>query len=117
MSAAWEVFAASLDPVELERERLPVGADLFSERPGCRRQRDVMASHDRRVVRFWADFVPGVYVAPVEVVKAAEKPARVSQIKAEPTFTEAQLRIARLVAENATSTKWVTSSKKREATQ
>ena len=114
MSATWEVFAASLDPVKLERERIRFTADLANERPGCRRQRDVMARHDRRVVRFWAEFVPGVYVAPVKVVKAAERPARV---KAEPTFTEAQLRIARLVAENATSTKWVTSSKKREATQ
>jgi len=117
VSAAWEVFAASLDPVELERERLPVGADLLSERPGCRRQRDVMARHDRRAVRFWAEFVPGVYVSPVEVVKVAERPARVLRVKAEPTFTEAQMRIAQAVAENATSTKWVTSSKKREETQ
>jgi hypothetical protein len=113
MSAAWEVFVASLDPVELERERVRVGADLLSERPGCRRQRDVMARHDRRVVRFWAEFVPGVYVAPVEVVKAADRPARV---KAEPTFTKAQMRIAQAVAENATSAKWITSSKKREET-
>jgi hypothetical protein len=113
MSAAWEVFAASLNVAELERERMRFTADLANERPGSRRQRQVMFRHDRRVVRFWAEFVPGVYVAPVKVVKAAERPARV---KAEPTFTEAQLRIAQAVAENATSAKWITSSKKREET-
>jgi hypothetical protein len=102
---AWGAFVSSLNQVELERERMRFTAELANERPGCRRQRQVMFAHDKRVVRFWADFVPGVYVAPVEVVKVAEKPARVPKVKAQPKFTEAQLRIALLVANNATSTK------------
>ena len=116
MSAAWEAFAASLNVAELERERMRVGSDLAKERPGSRRHLDVMAAHDRRVVRFYADFKPGVWVAPVEAVKPLVKPAKVSRVAVEPRFTEAQMRIAQAVADNAVSAKWMTSSKKREET-
>ena len=50
--------------------------------------------------------------------KTAKKPSRVnvSRVAVEPRFTEAQLRIAQAVAENATAAKWIILSKKREET-
>jgi hypothetical protein len=102
VSVAWDVFVASLDPTQLEGERMRVG-DLADERPGSRRQRAVMYAHEKRSARFWAEFTPGVYVAPVvesePSVRRVQKSKKASRKRVEPVFTDAQLEIALAVAE------------------
>lgn len=72
MSDAWDVFTASLDPAELERERCRVVSILGDERPMGRKHRQMVFEHGRRAARFWrradsGSWSPGEHVADVVV--------------------------------------------------
>lgn len=43
---AWSNFIASIDPVQLERERMRVISDLDNERPGSHQDHEMRAAHE-----------------------------------------------------------------------
>ena len=50
MTAAWDLFVASIDPVKLERER--TGHPRWSERPGSPADKQMRLMHSAQVERF-----------------------------------------------------------------
>lgn len=53
MTAAWDVFVASLDVEELRREQGPVGVDLDAERFGSRQHHEMVHAHEFIAADFW----------------------------------------------------------------
>jgi hypothetical protein len=128
VSVAWDNFIATVDPVQLERERMRVLGSLVKERPGSRQHHEVMWAHQLRRLEFRRQLslspVPFWFSEKQLQIARDAQQAVIGAVSdsagrvASPTHTNTSTTLkpanGRTVSQTSSTNKWIPESTKRE---